>query len=218
VIWRESGIFSAITWQEIGPNTPVTWTENGTHTNILGDGTVNDPFRLPALSAANNSNICLTGGATPDAAVYYSIKDLYAHGTVYTLNLSNQPAACPPVGYTDYGNVVLDIYSTMDLGGQGVVQPTTAKATALVINVYNGGSNSTQSVTLSGQANLKALVVALGEAKLGGGGAGGAFYGSILAGTITDAGTYAVHYDQSMQVISGKLMPMSIRNYNRPKF
>ena len=71
---------------------------------------------------------------------------------------------------------------------------------------------------LSGQANLKAIVTALGEAKLGGGGSGGAFYGSILAGAITDAGTYAVHYDQSMQVLSGKLMPMSIRNYNRPKF
>jgi hypothetical protein len=86
-----------------------------------------------------------------------------------------------------------------------------------VINVYNGGSNSGTSVTLTGQANLKAVVTALGEAKLGGSGSGGAFYGSIIAGAITDAGNYSVHYDQSMKVLSGKLTPMAIRNYNRPK-
>jgi hypothetical protein len=62
------------------------------------------------------------------------------------------------------------------------------------------------------------MVTALGDAKLGGGGSGGAFYGSMLAGSITDMGTYSVHYDQALQVISGKMMPMAIRNYNRPKY
>jgi hypothetical protein len=88
----------------------------------------------------------------------------------------------------------------------------------LIINVYNSGNNSGGSVTMSGQANLTAVVTALGDATLGGGGSSGAFYGSLLAGSITDGGTYSVHYDQSLQVVSGKLMPMAIRNYNRPKF
>ncbi len=71
---------------------------------------------------------------------------------------------------------------------------------------------------MSGQANLKATVTALGDAVLGGGGTGGAFYGALIASSVKDAGTYSVHYDQSLQVASGKLMPMAIRNYNRPKY
>jgi hypothetical protein len=65
---------------------------------------------------------------------------------------------------------------------------------------------------------VAAVITALGGATLAGSGAGGAFWGSLLAGRVTDAGKYAVHYDQSLQILSGKLMPMAIRNYNRPKF
>jgi hypothetical protein len=219
ITWLNLGAAGALTWQEIGPNTPVTWTENGSVTNIFGAGTQDDPFRLPALSSGNNSYICLTGGATATDAIHYDIKSVYAHGAMYIVNASNPPASCPPPGgYSDTGYAVVNIYETLSMGGQGVVQPATAKATALVINVYNSGSNTGDSVTLTGQANLKAMVTALGDAKLGGGGSGGAFYGSMLAGSITDMGTYSVHYDQALQVISGKMMPMAIRNYNRPKY
>jgi Tfp pilus assembly protein PilX len=218
ITWRESGTVAAITWQEAGSDTPVVWTENGTSTNIFGDGTQDDPFRLPEISIGNNAKLCLTGSPDPATPIYYAVKNLYSLGTIYNVNEANQPTSCGQAGYTDVGYSVLNIYQTLYLGGPGVTQPTTAKATTLVINVYNSGSNSGNSVTIRGQANLKAIVTALGDASLGGGGSGGAFYGSLLAGSVTDAGTYSVHYDQSMQVISGKMMPMAIRNYNRPKY
>jgi hypothetical protein len=218
ITWTEAGTISAVTWQEIGLDNPVVWTEAGSMTNIFGAGTASDPFRLPAVSSGNNANVCLTGGATPDAAIYYDIKDFYSHGTTYIVNVANQPTTCPPAGYSDFGYAVLNIYQTMDLGGQGIVQPNTASASSLMINVYNSGNNSGTSLKMTGQANIKAVITALGDATLGGSGSGGAFYGSLLAGSITDAGTYPVHYDQSLQVLSGKLTPMAIRNYNRPKF
>lgn len=218
ITWREVGTVAGIVWQEVGSSTAVVWTESGTATNIFGDGTQNDPFRLPELRIGNNAKLCLTGSSDPANPIYYAIKSIDSLGEIYNVNQANQPTSCIQAGYTDIGYSVLNIYNTLSLGGPGVVQPTTAKATTLVINVYNGGVNSGDSVTITGQANLKALITALGNAKLGGGGTGGAFYGSLLAGSVTDGGTYSVHYDQSMQVLSGKLMPMSIRNYNRPKF
>ncbi|MBZ5515324.1 MAG: hypothetical protein LAN62_10910 [Acidobacteriia bacterium] len=222
VTWVESGPYAAVTWQEIGPSSAITWTEAGTSGNILGAGTSNDPFRLPAISAGNGGNVCLTGGATPDSAIYYDIGDLYMHGDMSILNVANQPTSCPPSGYTDVGYAVLNIYQELDLTGQGIANggmPPHAAPAALVINVYNEGSNdlTDDSVTLTGQANVAAVITALGGAKFAGSGAGGAFWGSLLAGRITDAGKYAVHYDQSLKVLSGKLMPMAIRNYNRPK-
>ncbi|MBI4165521.1 MAG: hypothetical protein HY508_07290 [Acidobacteria bacterium] len=218
ITWREVGTVAAIVWQEVGSSTAVVWTESGTSVNIFGDGSINDPFRLPEISVGNNSTLCLTGSPDPATPIYYAIKSLSSLGTIHNVNQANQPTSCIQAGYTDFGYSVLNIYQTLTLGGPGVVQPATAKATTLVINVYNSGSNTGDSVTISGQSNLKAIVTALGDAKLGGGGTGGAFYGSMLAGSITDMGTYSVHYDQSLQVLSGKLMPMSIRNYNRPKF
>ncbi|MBZ5542500.1 MAG: hypothetical protein LAO07_02325 [Acidobacteriia bacterium] len=222
VTWRESGIFSAVTWQEIGLSTPVTWTESGTSSNLLGAGTSDDPFRLPAISAGTNANVCLTGGSTPDTAIYYDIQDLDTQGTMYVLNVANQPSSCPPSGYTDHGFVVFNIYQELNVGGQGISNggmPPTSTPSALVINVYNEGSNdsSDDSVTFTGQANVAAVITALGGATFAGSGAGGAFWGSLVAGSVKDAGKYSVHYDQSLKVLSGKLMPMAIRNYNRPK-
>ena len=223
VTWQEKGILAAITWQELGPSAAITWTESGTGSNILGAGTSNDPFRLPAISAGTNANVCLTGGSTPDTTIYYDIKDLDTQGTMYVVNVANQPTSCPPVGYTDHGYAVFNIYQTLNVGGQGIANggmPPTSTPSALVINVYNGGSNdpSTNSVTFTGQANVAAVITALGNAKFAGSGAGGAFWGSLVAGSVVDAGKYSVHYDQSLKVLSGKLMPMAIRNYNRPKF
>jgi len=219
LVWREGGVIAVLTWQEIGPSAAITWTESGTNTNIFGEGTSSDPFRLPALSVANNSNLCLTGGPDVSNLIYYDVEDFYSLGTVYIVNQSSPPAACPPAaGYAGFGYAVVNIYKTMTMGGPGVTQPVGAPPAALIINVYNQGLNTGQSVRLTGQANLKAVVTALGDASIGGGGSGGAFYGALIAGSITDSGTTAVHYDQSLQVASGKLMPMTIRNYNRPKF
>ncbi len=219
VSWREGGVLTGITWQEIGTSAAITWTESGTNTNIFGEGSKDDPFRLPEISVGNNGNLCLTGGPDVSHMIFYDIKQLYSLGTVYIVNQSSPPASCPPpAGYTGYGFAQLNIYQTLTLGGPGVTQPTSAPPAALSINVYNQGSNTGTSVRLNGQANLKAVVTALGDAVLGGGGSGGAFYGSLIAGSVTDGGTYSVHYDQSLQIASGKLMPMTIRNYNRPKY
>lgn len=219
ITWREVGTVAVVVWQEVGPDTPATWTESGTNTNIFGEGTSSDPFRLPAVSVGNNGNFCLTGGPDVSNLIYYDIEDLYSLGTIYIVNQSSPPATCPPpVGYTGYGFASVNIFKTLYLGGPGVTQPTAAPPAALSINVYNQGVNTGTSVRLVGQANLKAIVTALGDATLGGGGTGGAFYGALIAGSVTDGGTYSVHYDQSLQVASGKLMPMTIRNYNRPKF
>ncbi len=197
-----------------------------TQYRLTGAGTEADPFRLPALAVGNNANVCITGGADASTAIHYDIRDVSQSGTgkIYTVNAANPPAACPPAaGYNSVGYTVMNIYQELNLGGQGIANggtPPTSPPMAMVINVYNEGSNdlSDVSVNFSGQANVSAMITALGGATLGGGGTGGAFFGSILAGRIVDGGTYAVHYDQSLQIASGKLMPMAIRNYNRPKF
>jgi Tfp pilus assembly protein PilX len=188
--------------------------------SMTGTGTSTDPFRLPSISIGNNANVCFTGGTDASSAVYYDIQNVSQSGTgkMYIVNGANPPTACPPqAGYSSPGYAILNIYQTLTMGGQGVVQYGAPPA-SLVINVYNSGNNSGTSVTMNGNANLTAVVTALGGATLGGGGSGGAFYGAMIAGSITDGGTYSVHYDQSLQIASGKLMPMAIRNYNRPKF
>jgi len=223
ITWREVGTVAAVVWQEVGPDTPVTWTESGTNPNIFGDGTANDPFRLPAISVGTNAALCLTGGPSAEDTIYYDIKNLDIMGSAQIINVANQPASCPPAGYTDVGYAVLNIYQELSVGGQGIGNggmPPNAPPAALVINVYNEGSNDLgdESLTFTGQANVSAMITALGAAGFSGSGAGGAIWGAVLAGRITDAGKYAVHYDLSLQVASGKLMPMAIRNYNRPKF
>jgi hypothetical protein len=209
-----------ITWEEVGSSAGLTWVEGGlASVNPFGSGTDTDPFRLPAISVGTNANVCLAGGSSSSSAIYYAIADINSGGKMYIVDGTNPPTACPPPsGYNRFGYAVVNVYRTLTMTGQGLTQPASAPPSSLIINVYNSGSNSGTSVRLSGQANIKAVITALGDATLGGGGTGGAFYGSILAGSITDSGTYAVHYDRSLQVLSGKLMPMAIRNYNRPKF
>ena len=181
---------------------------------LTGAGTQASPFLMPTLRV-NNGAICLAGGNDASTPIYYDIKSLdEGNGNIYITRGTS--AACPPSGGSP-GYAVLNIYQTLSIGAQGFTQYG-APPQALVINVYNSGNNSGTSVTFNGQANVSAVITALGNATLGGGGTGGAFYGSILAGSVTDGGSYAVHYDQSLQVLSGKLMPMAIRNYNRPKF
>lgn len=182
---------------------------------LTGAGTQASPFLMPALKI-NNGDMCLAGGNDASTPVYYDIKSLdQGNGRIYVTRGSS--TTCPPSGSPGAGYVVLNIYQTLAIGAQGIAQYG-APPQALVINVYNSGNNSGNSVTFNGQANVSAVITALGNATLGGGGTGGAFYGSILAGSVTDGGSYAVHYDQSLQVLSGKLMPMAIRNYNRPKY
>lgn len=222
VTWQEKGILAVVTWQEVGPSSAITWTESGTSTNVLGGGTASDPFRLPEITVGTNGSVCLTGSSTPDAPIYYEIKNLDTQGTMYIANVDSPPSSCPATGYTGFGYAVFNVYQELSVGGQGIANggmPPAAPPAALVINVYNEGSNdlADDSVTFTGQANVAAVITALGGAKLAGSGAGGAFWGSILAGRVTDAGKYAVHYDKSLQVLSGKLMPLTIRNYNRPR-
>jgi hypothetical protein len=197
-----------------------------TQYQLTGSGTEADPFRLPAISIGNNAALCLPGGSDAASAIHIDIRNLSqgSGGKTVTYNVGSPPAACPPAaGYNSVGYSVLNIYQELDIGGQGIANggmPPTAPPSAMVINVYNEGSNDLgdESVTFTGQANISAMITALGGAKFAGSGAGGAIWGSVLAGRIVDSGKYAVHYDQSLQVASGKLMPMAIRNYNRPKF
>ena len=199
-----------------------TITTNFPLTGAAGSGTQTDPFRLPAIDVGNNNNnvLCLAGSSDPANPMHYDLRNLtQGNGKIYIVDGSNPPSACDSTtlaSYTGFGNVVLNIYQTLSIGAQGVTN-SGAPASSLLINVYNSGSNSGTSVTINGQGNMTAVITALGDATLGGGGTGGAFYGSILAGSVTDGGSYAVHYDRSLQVLSGKLMPMAIRNYNRPK-
>jgi Tfp pilus assembly protein PilX len=182
---------------------------------LTGSGTSTDPYRLPVVQVGNGGALCLAGGTDSSSAIYYAVTRIdEGNGFIYTTRGSS--SGCPPAAAEQGGYAVLDIYQTLSIGAQGITSGG-APPSALAINVYNSGNNSGTSVTINGQGNVSAVITALGGATLGGGGTGGAFYGSILAGSITDGGSYAVHYDQSLQVLSGKLTPMAIRNYNRPK-
>jgi hypothetical protein len=85
----------------------------------------------------------------------------------------------------------------------------------MTLNVMGTGT----AVNLAGQAQLSGTVNAPnGDASLGGSGASGTFFGSIVANNIADKGNYPLHYDLAAKNMSGQIFVPQVVSMTRPKF
>ena len=223
-----------------------TSTSKGTRTNtysnytctiLSGSGTAVDPYRLGDVTAnsSNPGTINIIGPTTAVSNPIYIAANNITVGTNGAINTSYQAPAEPgsgPIGSTPS-------YSPTP------PSPTSANATALVIDVRNsidmtGQANMNYNpstpgvpspdylrmnvmgtgtaVSLAGQAQLSAMISAPnGDASLGGSGSSGTFFGSILANNINDHGGYPVHYDLSSRTESGQMFTAQVVSVTRPK-
>lgn len=212
---------------------------------LTGSGSSTDPYRLGNIDASSGSNpvFNIIGPANGIGDATYIAANLVNTGTGGRINFSNSAPTTPSSGAysqttsppnaplnTDSGFVV-DVGDNLIVGGQAslnysIAAPGVPSPDYLRMNVLGkegagstgscaGGSNA---VDLGGQGALSSVITAPnGSAKLAGSGAGGVFFGSILALNILDCGNYSVHYDLSMRVQSGKLYPTRVVSATRPK-
>lgn len=214
---------------------PRAYTYNGSCTGIEGLGTSGDPYRLGEIEASQTSGTSATVNLIAPAngltnPTYAAANEIVV-GTGGFINLTGTAPAMPPnTGVGTYNprppantnsSLVMNVATRVNLGGTSELNynsaaPGTPAPDYLKINIH--GTSST-ALDLTGQSRLNALVVAPnGGARLQGSGAGGAFFGAILAKSVTDAGNYAVHYDMSAKVQSGSLFSPRIISVTRPKF
>ena len=111
--------------------------------------------------------------------------------------------------------------NAVDIGGgtanlnYNSTSPGVPSPAYMTLNIMGTGS----ALNLSGQADLAGTVnVPNGNADLGGSGASGIFFGSILANNISDHGNYPIHYDLAARNASGQMFVPQIVSMTRPKF
>jgi hypothetical protein len=215
---------------------PHTYTYGNISCSLLsGSGSSADPYRLGEIEADGSSsvpavvNIIAPAGGIADPTYIYANE--IEVGTGGFINLSSGAPATPAnTGVATFdpnsppnvnSSLVLAIADHVNLGGTSSFNYSTAtpgipSPDYLKINILG---TSDPALDLTGQSKLNALVtVPNGGARLAGSGVGGAFFGSILAKNVTDAGNYAVHYDLASRVQSGKLFTAQVVSVTRPKF
>ena len=192
---------------------------------LAGDGSDTDPCRLGDMEPDNAVvNIIGPAAGTPlGSAVHVAIDIVSVSGGNGLINITNVPpgladikAAPPPTANTA---LVLDIATTMTLSGQAITNvsaPGNPPPEFTVINIMGTGT----ALSMGGNSQLSALInIPNGDAVIGGGGASGAFYGSIMAQNVTLNGGVAVHYDLSAKTLSGSLSGAKVlMSHTRPKF
>jgi len=203
-------------------------------TGLSGSGSSADPYRLGEIDANGSGsvpavvNIIAPAGGIADPA--YVAANQIEVGTGGFINLSSTAPTTP--ANTSAGtfnpnsppnvssSLVLDVADHVNLGGTSTFNYSTATPGVpspdfLKINIL--GTSST-ALDLTGQSKLSAMVtVPNGGARLAGSGAGGAFFGAILANNIDDRGNYPVHYDLSMRTQSGQMFTAQVVSVTRPK-
>ncbi len=202
---------------------------------ISGSGTAVDPYRLGDVTANPSSpgTINIIGPSGSLANPIYIAANSITVGTNGVLNTSNTAPATPIAGgagaYSPDAPAptnatatpfVIHVQNAVDMTGQASMNynpatPGIPSPSYLMMNIMGTGT----ALDLAGQAKLSAtLNVPNGEASLGGAGASGTLFGSILANSITDHGGYPVHYDLSAKTLSGQMFTAQVVSVTRPKF
>jgi hypothetical protein len=200
---------------------------------LNGTGTSTNPYLLADIVTGTTGT---NGGAvniiaptnTLTSSVYAAVNNITV-GTGGIINTSSQPPAEPATvvagtsfnpnspAPTSGSPLVLDLAGNLSLGGTADMNynPATPGAPSPdYLRMYIEGPQ----VTLTGQAQLSAVITAPDSTvSLGGSGASGAFFGSILGGVIKDSGGYPVHYDMAAKTDSGALFTSRIIDVTRPK-
>jgi len=162
------------------------------------NGSKSNPYLVSVLSPSNGGgSVTLYGGANPASPVYYDIDNLNFQGTAsITIN----------------GYVVLNVKSTLDIEGNGILNGLSIKPEQCQINFAG------TSAKVAGNGDVSATITApLATMTLGGGGAHGAFFGAIQAANISDGGGFPVHYDVQLSRLNGSVGQTEVSSYTRIK-
>lgn len=201
---------------------------------LSGEGTSSNPYILGDITVGNKGNINIIAPAgNPGSAVVIAADSINigSNGVILTAtapptttagsydpNPYNAPTNLPQPTASNAPAFVIDVANSVTMGGQSLMNynstnPGQPPPDYLLMNIQGSGN----ALTMTGQAQLNALVtIPNGSATLGGSGASGAFFGSILAQNVTDKGNYAVHYDVASKNTSGEEFASQVMSVTRP--
>lgn len=169
------------------------------------NGTAAHPYEISSISmtggggGGNAPVLDLVGGADPLNPVYYDID-----------SLSENTGAIDVSGY-----VVINIKSSLSISGLGITNGVASSIPPQAVVINYAGTNS---VSISGNGAISALLNAPdATVSLGGGGSGGYFVGAIQANNVSVQGGYPVHYDVQLSHSGGTMGVMVTSAYSRKK-
>ena len=169
------------------------------------DGTSSHPYEISSISMSggggggNAPALELVGGSSPLDPVYYDIDSLSE--TQGRINVS--------------GYVVINIKSNFSIGGLGISNGVSSSIPPESVVINYAGTNS---VSISGNGAVSALLNAPNaNVILGGGGSGGYFVGAVQANNVSVQGGYPVHYDVQLSQAGGTMGVIVTSAYSRKK-
>ncbi len=176
------------------------------------DGTAAHPYEVGSISmnggghGTNAPVLDLIGGPDAFHPIYYDIASLAQNQGVIQVS----------------GYVVLNIQSSLNIGGQGVSNGipcspgpcTSVPPAAISVSAACSGN----CLSLGGNGAVGMVISAPNaNVTLGGGGSGGYFVGAVKANNIVVQGGYPVHYDVQLDRANGSVGQMVTTGYTRRK-
>ncbi|HUZ45648.1 MAG TPA: hypothetical protein VMW54_03340 [Terriglobia bacterium] len=168
------------------------------------NGTAAHPYEITSISMTGGGGsdgpvLQLVGGSSPLTPVYYDIDSLSENQG--SINVS--------------GYVVINIKNSLSIAGLGISNGVSSSIPPECVTIDYAGTNS---VSISGNGAVSAVLNAPNAAvSLGGGGSGGYFIGAIQANNISAQGGYPVHYDVQLGRVGGTMGVMVTSAYGRKK-
>jgi type II secretory pathway pseudopilin PulG len=169
------------------------------------DGTSAHPYEISSISMSggggggNAPRLELVGGSSPLNPVYYDID-----------SLSETQGEIDVSGY-----VIINVKSNFSIGGLGIANGVSSTIPPECVVINYAGTNS---VSISGNGAISALLNAPNATvSLGGGGSGGYFVGAVQANNVSVQGGYPVHYDVQLSQDGGTMGVIVTSAYSRKK-
>jgi len=161
------------------------------------DGTATNPYTLNVTDMKTGSKLQLMGGPDIYHPIYYDFD---------TLNFNNGDINVS-------GYVVINVKTTLDLGGQSVINPVSStNSSPELIQINFTGT----SLAVHGNGALCAIIQAPNaDVVFGGGGSGGYMVGAVQGKTLSFKGGYPIHYDIQLNRTGGTLAVMTTTGYTR---
>lgn len=176
------------------------------------DGTPAHPYEISSISMSGGG-----GGVSAPVLNLIGGPDAF-HPVVYDIGAFSQNQGSIVIS----GYVILNIQSSLSIGGQGLASALTCAKTpcsnvppaAVQVNASCSGG----CVSIGGNGAVSMLVNAPNaDVTLGGGGSSGYFIGGVQANNISVQGGYPVHYDVQMNRAGGTVGTMVASGYSRRK-
>lgn len=112
------------------------------------------------------------------------------------------------------GYIILNVKTTLDLGGQGVTNPVSNSIPPETVQINFAGT----SAGVHGNGAVCAIIQAPNaDVVMGGGGATGYMVGSVMGKTVSFKGGYPIHYDIQLNRAGGTLAVVTTTGYSRKK-